>query len=219
MAPARFARTITESSYSEWRERILLYAKTESDDLATFPVFYYFLGEFAKASPILALKLTREETDGIARFLIPILSNLWDGPQREATKALINKWIEDAKPSSDNHLFASAKMFLSTKEVDLDLLKHLFAKSVEIKEIATIRQIANVAIARFDEGAEELVYELFLPVIEVLTREGDASWVFEAWYRKEAGDLLARLGQVLMFVALYCLIALKVFVLIQIVWV
>lgn len=193
-AASRFASEISETNYPEWRERILLYAKTESDDLATFPVFYYFLGEFAKARPALALRLATEDTDGIAPFLIPILSGLWDGAQREATGALIEKWIGDAKAGSDNHLFASTKMFLSTKDVDLDLLKRLLAKTAEIKEIPTIRQIATVAIARYREASENVIDELFLPTIDVLTQEKDASWIFEAWYRKEAVELFEKLG-------------------------
>ena len=49
-----FAYSITADTYAEWRGRILEYAKTESDDLATFPVFYHFLAEFAAARPELA---------------------------------------------------------------------------------------------------------------------------------------------------------------------
>jgi len=191
---ARFAEEITEANYPEWRERILLYAKTESDDLATFPVFYYFLGEFAKARPELALKLIEENTEGIAPFLIPMLSNLWDGHQKDATRSLIEGWIGNARAGSDSHLYASAKMFLSTIEVDLDLLKRLLAKAGAIREIPTIRQIATVAIARYKDSSEKLVEELFLPAIDLLTQEKDASWIFEAWYRKDAVELFEKLG-------------------------
>lgn len=193
-AASRFASEITDANYAEWRERILLYAKTESDDLATFPVFYYFLGEFAKARPELALRLIKEDMDGVALFLIPILSNLWDGSQREATRVLIEGWIEDARAGSDNHLFASTKMFLSTRDVDIELLKCVLSKAAGIKDIPTIRQIVTVAIARYGDADEKLIDELFLPAIDVLTQEKDASWIFEAWYRKEAVELFDKLG-------------------------
>jgi len=191
---ARFAGEITEVNYPEWRERILRYATTESDDLATFPVFYYFLGEFAKARPELALKLIKEDIDGIAPFLIPMLSSLWGGPQREAARGLIEEWIGNARAGSDNHLYASAKMFLSTVAVDLDLLKRLLEKAGAIKEIPTIRQIVTVAIARYKDSSEKLVEELFLSAIDLLTQEKDASWIFEVWYRKEAVELFETLG-------------------------
>jgi len=50
-----FAYSITANTYAEWRGRILEYAKTESDGLATFPVFYYFFAGFAAARPELWL--------------------------------------------------------------------------------------------------------------------------------------------------------------------
>jgi len=63
-----YARSITADTYAEWRARILEYAKTESDDLATFPVFYHFFAEFATARPELAQRLVTEDTTGVARF-------------------------------------------------------------------------------------------------------------------------------------------------------
>jgi len=89
-----YARSITADTYAEWRARILEYAKTESDDLATFPVFYHFFAEFATARPELAQRLVTEDTTGVARFLIPILSSLWNGAHREHVRNLIEKWIQ-----------------------------------------------------------------------------------------------------------------------------
>jgi hypothetical protein len=73
---SEFARAITGANYEEWRTRILAYATTDSDDLATFPVFYHFLSELASAQPELALRLITEDTKAVARFLIPILVSL-----------------------------------------------------------------------------------------------------------------------------------------------
>lgn len=92
-----FAGAITGANYDEWRTRILAYGTRDSDDLATFPVFYHFLSEFATARPELALRLITEDTKAVALFLIPILVSLWDGPYRNATRALIEKWINDAQ--------------------------------------------------------------------------------------------------------------------------
>ena len=190
----RLAGEITDATYLKWRDRILLYAETESDDLATFPVFYFFLGEFAKSRPILALKLIKEDTADIAHFLIPILSKLWDGPRKEDVRTLIGEWIASAKVGADNHLFSSAKMFLSTQGVDIELLKRLLAKVDEIKEISTIRQIVSVAITRYSDEGQRLVDELLLPALNVLTRERDANWVFDAWYRREVKELFEKIG-------------------------
>jgi hypothetical protein len=186
-----FAYSITVDTYNEWRARILEYAKTESDDLATFPVFYHFLAEFAAARPELALRLVTEDTAGVARFLIPILSSLWNGTHREQARELIEKWIGEARLGQEHHLFAAIKMFLSTGDLDVGLLKRLLNKAAEIKDVPSVRQVATVAIARWGGAGEAVLKELLYPALDVLTALKNASWIFEVWFRKEARNLFA----------------------------
>ncbi len=188
-----FARSITADIYPKWRARILEYAKTESDDLATFPVFYHFLAEFAARSPQLALRLITEDTAEIARFLIPILSSLWNGSYRRHVRKLIERWIAEARRGRDHHLFAATKMFLSTDKLDVKLLKRLLDKAADIEDVPSVRQVVAVAIARWDGAPERVVKELLLPALDVLTEMQDATWIVEAWFRKEARDLFARM--------------------------
>jgi hypothetical protein len=185
-----FAHSITTDTYSQWQARILECANTESDDLATFPVFYHFLAEFAAVRPELALNLITDDRTEIARFLIPILAGLWNGTQRKLTRKLIEKWIEVAQFGKDHHLFAAIKMFLSTNELDVELLTRLLEKAEEIKDVSCVRQIVTVAIARW-EGADEALIKLLLRALDVLTKLKDAQWIFEVWYRKEASHLFA----------------------------
>lgn len=190
---SEFARAISGANYEEWRTRILAYATTDSDDLATFPVFYHFLSEFATARPELALRLITEDTKEIAIFLIPILVSLWDGPYRNATRALIEKWINEAQRGQEHYLFASTKMFLSAKELDLALLKQLLEKADEINDISSVRQVVTVTIARYQEAGVDVLQGLLYPALEVLTSQKDASWIFDAWFRKEARQLFAEI--------------------------
>lgn len=184
-----FAYSITADTYAEWRARILEYAKTESDDLATFPVFYHFLAEFAAARPEFALRLVTEDTAGIARFLIPILVSLWNGTHREHARKLIEKWIGEAQPGQHHYLFAAIKMFLSADELDIDLLERLLKKAAEIKDVPSVRQVVTVAIARWNDAREAVLKALFFPALDVLTEIKDANWIFEAWFRKETKNL------------------------------
>ena len=186
-----FAYSITAETYAEWRTRILEYVKTESDDLATFPVFYHFLAEFAATRPELALRLVTEDTVGIARFLIPILVNLWNGTHRQHARKLIEKWIGEAQPGQDHHLFAAIKMFLSTRDLDVDLLESLLKKAAEIKDVPSVRQVVTVAIARWDGAGEAVLKALLFPALDVLTELRDANWISEAWFRKEARNFFA----------------------------
>ena len=74
---SEYAQNITADNSEEWRQRILTFAQTQSDDMATFPFFFQFLREFAMASPSLALDLVTENSEQIQTFLIPVLRGLW----------------------------------------------------------------------------------------------------------------------------------------------
>ncbi len=192
-AAQKYANTIRADNYSEWRIRIIRYAQTQSTDLATFPVFYEFLLAFARAAPSLAYKLLSDDAERISQFLIPILSGLWDGPERAAVRGLIEAWMADAKAGRSSYLFASTRMFLSTETVDADLLGHLFSRAVELNDRATVREVINVTITKYTDASSGLIDSLFLPALRYLTLHGDASWIFNAWYRPEARSVLAAL--------------------------
>ena len=62
---SEYAESITPENYDEWRQRILKYVQTESNDLATFPIFYHFLEVFASTQPELALQLISTDSERI----------------------------------------------------------------------------------------------------------------------------------------------------------
>lgn len=189
----QYVSEINEGNYSTWRDRILSFAETDSTDLATFPVFYDFLAMFARERPLLAFRLVTENTDAIAAFLIPLLSGLWDSSEQSAVLRVIEKWMSESTPGHPRYLFASTKMFLSTKAPDLALLKALSSKAIEIGDTATVREVIEVVIARFDVGGRALLTELLIPAIKFLSQQRDAVWVREIWYRREAREVFASL--------------------------
>lgn len=182
-----FARNITLADYPSWRERIISYSKTESQDLATFPVFYYFLEVFAKTQPGLALKLVLEDSDRIASFLIPLLRGLWMGPEQTAIKEVVSKWI-----ASGRNLYASAKQFLDCANIDVALLMCLLKKAGDLDDLNTVAMVMSVVVSN-DQGDDEIVRDLFVPALEILTEHQSARWVFDIWYRREARALIERL--------------------------
>jgi len=186
------ASRIADEGFEVWRRRILTFAKTESNDFATFPVFYEFLAEVASSYPDFALNLLTNDSDQLSRFLIPILRGLWDGEKHDALKALIQKWVQVARPENTDFLYACAKLFLSSKNVDVDLLGQLLDKAIELKDAFVLRQVASVAIAR--SATEEVRGELrglFLRALSSLTELRDANWVRDIWFREEAKKMVA----------------------------
>lgn len=189
------ASRIAGEGFDVWRRRILTFAKTESNDMATFPVFYEFLAEVASSYPAFALDLLINESEQLSKFLIPILRGLWDGETRDRLVPLLREWVKKASPEDTDFLYACAKLFLSTKDVDVDLLGQLLDKATELNDAFVLRQVASVAIARSaTSGVRSELKALFLRALSFLTELKDANWIRDIWYRKEAKEIVAELS-------------------------
>ena len=189
------ASRIADEGFDVWRRRILTFAKTESNDLATFPVFYEFLAEVASSYPDFAIDLLINDSDQLSAFLIPILRGLWEGEKRGELVQVMQSWVLQSRPDATSFLYACAKLFLSTKNVDVVFLGQLLDKAIEINDTLVLRQIASVTIAR-SAGSEVRVElkTLFLRALSSLTELSDANWVMEIWYRKEAKEMVSVLS-------------------------
>lgn len=188
------ASRIADEGLDVWRRRILTFAKTESNDMATFPVFYEFLAEVAGSYPVFALDLLTKDSEQLSKFLIPILRGLWDSEKRDELLPLIQRWVQEARPEETTFLYACAKLFLSTKHVDVELLGKLLDKATELKDVFVLRQVASVAIARSAMGeVRSELKALFLRALSRLTELKDANWVREIWFQKEAKEMVAEL--------------------------
>lgn len=185
------AAQVPADGFDVWRARILRFAQTESNDLATFPVFYEFLAEVAASHPDFGLELLTEHADPLSRFLIPLLRGVWDGDRKAQLLALMTMWINEASEKETSFLSACAKVFLSTKDVDFDILDKILEKATRLHDAFVIRQVATVAVGRSDSGAWKAdLKTLFLRALPRLTELGDAGWVREIWYRKEATEMV-----------------------------
>jgi len=183
-----YADTINAENWFEWRDRILKFSTTESDDLATFPNFYEFLRQFAEKSPDLAIDLLRENLDDIRLFTIPLLKGLWKGPRKADLRELMLEWI-----AADRQLIAIAKLFLSNDDIDEELLQILLDKGTEDANRDILILMAAVVSTNYTSGREDLVLKFFLPAVDALTKLKDTGWVNELWYRKNLTDIIGNL--------------------------
>lgn len=188
------AARIPEDGLEVWKQRILTFAQTESNDMATFPVFYEFLADVAGTYPKLGLELLVNESDRLSAFLIPVLRGVWDSDKKAELLPVVHRWIEHASSEAKSLLYACAKLFLSTKSVDLDVVERILAKAVQLQDAYVLRQVAAVGIARSDDdGQREPLKNLFLHAVRELTALGDSRWISDIWYRKEAKKVVAQL--------------------------
>jgi hypothetical protein len=198
-----YAGSITSANYAEWRQRILKYAETQSEDLATFPIFYRFLESFATRQPTLALQLISTDSKQIDRFLIPLLRGLWAGPERSGTKKLIESWIGEGL-----YLNQCTKLFLASEHLDQDLLALLLRKATEIDDLQTVGLIMSVAVTNFDDEKRFLIEKFFVPALEVLTQHSNVNWIFDLWFRRETRGVINILSESHLELVLHNLLAL-----------
>ena len=183
-----FANSINADNFPTWRARILSYAKTEPEDLATFPIFYYFLEIFAKAQPKLALKLLSENSKDIVGFHIPLLRGLWTGPEQPALREILDGWI-----ASGQYLYASTKQFLDCPSLDRALVKRLLTRATEVNDLNTVALVMSVAASNYNDD-DSIIRELFVPALEILTERGSPQWIFDMWFRRQARAVISKLN-------------------------
>jgi hypothetical protein len=185
-----FAESITEDNYLLWKERILSYARIESNDLATFPYFGRFLEYFGKISPTLALRLLLEASQQLEGFIIPILIGIWQTDKKADAHQVIESWIDENK-----YLSTLARFFEFTQDIDENLLTKIYSAAKVEDNLTVLNQIISTVSAQFRVDNKHLIKELFLPALTILTSHKNADWIFSVWFRAQRSEILADLNQ------------------------
>lgn len=186
---AEYANSINDENWATWKQRILEFCKTESNDLATFPIFYEFLRDVAERKPSFALELVSRHLEEIEKFTIPIYRGLWNGDLHgECRDLLLNRC------SQGQQLAAIAKLFLWDVNPDHELLTGVLSVASERGDeyiLALLLEVAASQIERDESFAKE---GLFVPAIETLKRLHSKYWVHTLWYRREVRKLVGHLN-------------------------
>ncbi|MBT7956752.1 MAG: hypothetical protein HN731_16275 [Rhodospirillaceae bacterium] len=184
-----YVEAINEQNFDEWRNRIVEYARTRSDDMATFPVFFQFLHDFAERKADLAMRLLEIDSDQISEFMIPIMRGLWGGELNTVMTRLIGGWIGDKR-----FITQCARMFIECETLDQDLLLRLLDTAKESYDAPLLRSLIAVGTSNFSETNNYLLDEIVVPAIEIMTAQSDASWIDEFWFRKSAKTVISAMS-------------------------
>jgi hypothetical protein len=92
-----FVEQINESNAEEWFAIIQRCAETESNDLATFPVFGQFLQRLSRSKPKIVLGFIDRLGERLKGFLGVMLSGLAQSHQRADLDAKIAEWLAQEK--------------------------------------------------------------------------------------------------------------------------
>lgn len=178
-AALQFVEQITDDSQGLWRERILKFAETESDDLATFPVFYEFLRNLGQKKPGLALELLTRHEAQIERFMIPLIGGLWLSARQSEMEAIVWRWIAEGR-----HLSAVAKSFFGLPADRFEILKAVVERSAQLDDRHALVHAMGVSASLQSKGFSP-GKTLFMCALRALTARNDASWLGAIWYSRD----------------------------------
>lgn len=180
---------ISEATEEEWYRLVARCAATESEDLATFPIFGDFLVELAKAKPATALRLMRKEDAGLARFQAAFLNGLSESGAEDDYRALLAGYV-----AKGEHLSAIARHFRTTKAASPASVKELLERAVDTNDDLAVIECLVLSIEQHDAQNRPLVEDVFVPAIRHLIARKDARWVNGAWFIREGKAFFASLS-------------------------
>lgn len=183
-AARHYLEEIDSTTYEQWRDRILVFAKTRSDDLATFPVFYEFLESIGRERPNLALELVTAHTEVMSPFLIALLRGLWTSAQSAEAGSIVDRWITDGV-----HLSAIAKSLYKVGSSRLDTLYSVIARCTALDDRNPILDVMGVAASLYAEGSEP-AKAIFMQALRELAKHDDARWAKSVWFSRDFRSLV-----------------------------
>lgn len=184
-----YAQNVDEENWPTWRARIIDYARTESNDLATFPRFYEFLEQLAVLKPDLAMTLIVDDLDLIQPFTIPIYRGLWSGPLKIACKQYLLRLI-----GAGQQLKAVTKLFLSVDNLDHDLINLILEQATLAGDHVVLTELLGVAYTKYPNEPNYAVEKIFRPALLQLNALNMSYWIESIWFNKEARNLISELG-------------------------
>ncbi|WP_457447141.1 hypothetical protein [Roseateles sp. P5_E4] len=179
-----YIEAINADNRVEWRDRILEFSKTESDDLATFPVYYEFLDLLARQQPDLALELVTEHEAAMQPFLIPLLGGLQLSAREKEVGEVIDRWLVEG-----THLVAIAKSLFKVGPDRLDMLVAVVARAEELDQRDALSIAMGVAATLHGQGCAK-AKDVFMRGLRALAKHDDARWAKVFWFGREFKSLV-----------------------------
>lgn len=191
-AAKRYLEAINHDNYDEWRDRILEFAKTRSDDLAMFPIFYDFLISLAQRLPVMALELLRDHEERMQPFIIALLRGLWTSDRAAEALVLAKRWMADRAK-----LAAIAKSLNVDQASRFDLLVEVMDEADRLNDaegVAAIVEAMGVAARQFGLGRVE-AKAIFQKGMRMVARRQDSRWVNVIWFNQDLCKLVETMNQ------------------------
>jgi hypothetical protein len=183
-----FVAEVNEANADGWFAIIQRCAQTESDDLATFPVFGRFLQKLSQAKPQIVLGFIDRLDERLSGFLGVILSGLAQIDPRADLDAKIAEWLAEEK-----HLVEMAHYVQLAPKFDPALLRKILALGIKRKEDPALVQVMSAFGRCYADAPDGLIETIFLSAIDYFTERRDARWINLVWFLPQERSPLSTL--------------------------
>lgn len=184
-AARQYLDDIHDASYEKWRDRILEFSKTRSNDLATFPVYYELLESIGRERSRLALELLTVHEAVMAPFLIALMRGLWTSANPAEIEEIVKSWV-----SGGRHLTTIAKSLYTVGAQRLDVLAAVVDRAAALDHREALIQAMAVAASLYAEGAAG-AKPIFMQSLRELAKHDDARWVRGIWFSRDFRALVS----------------------------
>lgn len=184
-AARSYVDAINDGNRAVWRDRILEFSKTESDDLATFPVYYEFLDLLARQQPDLALELVTEHEGAMQPFLIPLMGGLQCSDRKNEVGEVIDRWLD-----AGTHLVVIAKSLFKVGPDRLEILASVVSRAEQLDQRDALSVAMAVAATFHGQRCAE-AKDVFMRGLRALAKHDDARWAKLFWFGREFKMLVA----------------------------
>lgn len=182
--------SVDGASADVWFDRISRYARTESNDLATFPVFRNFLERLAEAQPSIVFRYLDRLEEPLASFLPPMLAGLMRSVERAQARTRIEVWL-----SAGKHTSLIAWYLRFANPFDEALLHRTFDSAIQQGDGDAVRNVLIASVDQFAAHPGTLIEEVFLPALHCLNAAGNLSWVRMPWFSWLGSPLIRALNE------------------------
>jgi hypothetical protein len=183
-AAARYVDEISDDNYAVWRDRILEFSRTRSDDMAAFPVYYEFLKSIGQKRSRLALELVRDHQEVMDPFLVALLRGLWSSERKADAEIIALQWI-----AGHTHLAKLAKSLNVDDQPRLDLLARVISEADRVGDTSAIVEAMGVAAHQYARGHAE-AKAVFMRGMRDAARHHDARWANVVWFNRDFRKLV-----------------------------
>ena len=182
--------SVDEASSDAWFERINRYARTESDDAATFPAFGKFLERLAEAQPAIVLGYIDRLEGPLTNFLPGMLAGAMRSAERTQALARIDGWLVAGK-----HIGRVAWYLRFADPFEEALLRRTLDSSIKYGDGHAVRNVLIAAVGQFAAHPGTLIEGTFLPALRYLAAAEDFSWIRMPWFSWLENPLIRALDE------------------------